>query len=253
MPKRPSFQWYPSDWRNDLDLQACSLSARGLWMEMLNLMHISPRYGYLVVAKMPSTSREVPPEFPPTSREVPRELAMSSREVARAVGATLKEVNRLLDELELHNVFSRTEDGTIYSRRMVHDEHLRIVRAEAGAKGAATTNGRLPETFPTRLPTSLPDDLPQQNGQQNSSKSSRARAPSSSSSFKNSQSVIKSASVGELPAVAIADVPRNGAHPSEIDSRIEARRLQLAQLSATGPPDDTDDDTRRRTFGSIDF
>ena len=61
--------------------------------------------------------------------------AMTTQQLARAVGESPAMVARLLDELSDANVFSRDEKGAIFSRRMVKDEHIRNVRAEAGRLG----------------------------------------------------------------------------------------------------------------------
>lgn len=111
--KRPAFQFYPADWRKDTALQSCSLEARGLWHEMLCLMHECEPYGHLAVNGNP----------------------MKPAQVARLVGVSQKEYQVLLDELTSAGVPSSTEDGTIYSRRMVRDEHIRNVRAQAGKLG----------------------------------------------------------------------------------------------------------------------
>lgn len=111
--KRPAFQFYPADWRKDTALQSCSLAARGLWHEMICLMHECEPYGYMAVNGKP----------------------MKAAQIARLVGVTDREYKKLLSELEDAGVFSLSEDGCIYSRRMVKDEHIRNVRAEAGKKG----------------------------------------------------------------------------------------------------------------------
>lgn len=111
--KRPSMQYYPGDWRRDLALQSCSLGARGLWHEMLGLMHDATPYGEMRVGGLP----------------------VETAKLARMVGGELEEVERYLEELRTANVFSVTEDGAIYSRRMVRDEETRRVRAECGRLG----------------------------------------------------------------------------------------------------------------------
>ncbi len=113
MNRRPAFQFYPADWRKDPELRVCSLAARGLWMEMICIQHECERYGHLMVANEP----------------------VSDAQLARLVGEPVRKIRRLLAELETHTVFSRTEEGVIHSRRMVHDEHIRQVRAEAGKLG----------------------------------------------------------------------------------------------------------------------
>ncbi len=110
MEKRPAFQFYPGDWRRDTPLQSCSLASRGLWLEMMNLMHDGTPYGHLQVNEKTIT--------PPL--------------LARMVGAEVKELQPLLVELGTAGVFSRTKNGVIFSRRMVRDEDLRIRRGRHG-------------------------------------------------------------------------------------------------------------------------
>lgn len=43
--KRPAFQFYPADWRNNAKLRRCSEAARGAWMDMLCALHDSDEYG----------------------------------------------------------------------------------------------------------------------------------------------------------------------------------------------------------------
>lgn len=109
--KRPAYQWYPGDFRRDVGVQSCSFEARGLWREMLDLMHDGEPYGHLAAGGHP----------------------IDAAQLARIVGVSAAKVHRWLSELEMRNVFSRTELGVIFSRRMVRDEYLRLVRAAGGA------------------------------------------------------------------------------------------------------------------------
>ena len=111
--KRPSFQFYPADWRKDPALSACSLAARGLWIELMCVAHEGDNYGYLSINGKP----------------------MTPAQVARMVGESPAVAAKLLKELEDAGVFSRDEQGCIFSRRMVKDEHVRNVRADAGRLG----------------------------------------------------------------------------------------------------------------------
>jgi hypothetical protein len=43
--KRPSFQFYPADWRNNAKLRRCSPAARGAWVDVLCLLHDMDEYG----------------------------------------------------------------------------------------------------------------------------------------------------------------------------------------------------------------
>jgi biotin operon repressor len=112
--KLPSFQFYPGDWMKDPALRSVSLEARGLWIDMLCLLFESGRRGYL----QHMTGKPV-----------------SDEQLARMTGSSAEQVSRLLQELEDSGVFSRTEHGMIYSRRMIRDERKRTVCGEAGKKG----------------------------------------------------------------------------------------------------------------------
>lgn len=47
MSVRPAFMFYPADWRNNANLSRCSPAARGVWMDLLCLLHDSEEYGVL--------------------------------------------------------------------------------------------------------------------------------------------------------------------------------------------------------------
>lgn len=111
--KRPAFQFYPADWRKDAALQSCSMAAQGLWANLLCVMHECEPYGHLAVNERP----------------------MQSVQIARLVGLAQKECERLLAELRDAGVSSTSPEGFLFSRRMVKDEHLRNIRAEAGKLG----------------------------------------------------------------------------------------------------------------------
>jgi len=115
--KRPSLQFYPGDWLRDPGVRSVSYAARGLWIDMLCLMFESDRKGYLCVAGKP----------------------VSATAISRMTGGNTDEVSQLLTELESSGVFSRTEHGMIYSRRMVRDEHKRQLCQEAGKRGGNPT------------------------------------------------------------------------------------------------------------------
>lgn len=162
--KRPAFQFYPADWRKDMALQSCSVAARGLWMDCLCIAHECEPYGHLTV----------------------NGNAMTPAQIGRHTGLTARECQALLDELDQAGVLSRTEQGVIFSRRMVRDEASREQRAEIGrqngAKGAAFGSlGAEHGKKGGRPRTSNPGDEPAQKPPQNphpSSSSSASAIPS---------------------------------------------------------------------------
>jgi hypothetical protein len=106
-------KFYPQDWRADEKLRLCSLAARGLWMEVLALMHRSERYGQLIIAGHVPTDAQL----------------------AVQVGAPPHEVAALLADLESAGVFSRAASGAIYSRRMMRDKKKAKTARTNGKKG----------------------------------------------------------------------------------------------------------------------
>src|SRR5690349_15309183 len=99
------FWW--CDWQNDPGLRMCSLEARGLWIELLAIAHQSDRPGYVLVNGKPPTNKEI-------------------SSLVRWGNA--KTIEKLLRELADYGVFSRGDDGVIFSRRMVRDTQI----SEAG-------------------------------------------------------------------------------------------------------------------------
>lgn len=110
---RFTIQFNTHRWRDDPGLRLCSLAARGLWLELLIIMFLGEKRGYLSLSGK----------------------QMSSRELASLVADSPARIERLLAELEGRKVFSRDENGVIYCRRMVQDIEKSKQKAEAGRLG----------------------------------------------------------------------------------------------------------------------
>jgi len=117
--KRPAFQFYPGDWRKDVELRSCSLAARGLWIDLMAVMHDCEPYGHLALNGRPMTLPQI---------------------AGQISGASAQEIKRLLSELIENGVARTTDSGLIYSKRMVEDEDLRERRANGGQAGAEHGN-----------------------------------------------------------------------------------------------------------------
>ena len=113
MTKLPWLKFYPGDWRADPALRVCSLAARGLWLEMLAIMHEAEPRGHLLVKGRPLTVEQL----------------------AVLTGSSIDECSRHLEELEIAGVFDRRKNGVIVSRRMERDENLSRKYRENGKKG----------------------------------------------------------------------------------------------------------------------
>lgn len=131
MTSQPWMKFYPRDWRGDQALRVVSLAARGLWIEMISIMHEANPYGHLMVGDQP--------------------LAESA--LARVVGSTVEEVQALLVELGDAGVFRRTRSGVIYSKRMT-DDHKRSKEGRKAKLEALEKTGKKsrPSSPPSRLP-----------------------------------------------------------------------------------------------------
>lgn len=117
------YPWEPARYKNDSGVQACSLTARGLWREMLDIMFDAPIRGTLTVGESKAKAKQITPAM-----------------LARMTGEPLDVIERCLAELEGNGVFSRLDDGTIYNRYSYFkaQEQARIseARSQAGKAGA---------------------------------------------------------------------------------------------------------------------
>ncbi len=147
----PWFKFQPAAWRGDQALRAVSLTARGLWIECLCIMHEAKPYGHLVLNGKP----------------------IDAATLARMTGVPVDEVRALLAELRQAGVLSVASTGVILSRRMVKDhERANLGRRSANRRWAqapdptaqsgepnGSANG-LPnaETQDSRFPPKTPGD-----------------------------------------------------------------------------------------------
>jgi len=112
--KLPSLQLYPGDWKKDPGIQALSFEERGVWMELLFLMHESEQRGKLLLNGHP----------------IPEDR------LAKIIGIDPILLNQILTTLDNLGVSSVCEDtGALMSRRMVRDEAIMETRRNAGKLG----------------------------------------------------------------------------------------------------------------------
>jgi hypothetical protein len=109
----PWLKFYPADWLGDMELRASSFAARGLWIDLLALMHTSSEPGRLLVSGQPATDVQL----------------------AKRLGADRRTISTLLQQLHEAGVLHRDEHGAIFSRKMLQS-HTDAAKARAtGAKG----------------------------------------------------------------------------------------------------------------------
>ena len=116
----PHIQFYVGDWRKDLGIQTLSYYHRGIWFELLMLMHCAEERGRLVLAGKP----------------------MSNAALARLLGLSQQETQDALAAILDSGVASKDEAEVFFCRRMVREEELRQNRKRAGSKGGSKTGSK---------------------------------------------------------------------------------------------------------------
>lgn len=94
MNKRPSLQFYPADWRKDPDLQMCSMSTQGIWINLLCIMW---------------------------EGKIEGEITGKEEELIRLIGCTPNDFLLFSEEIKRHkfgNVTNCNGNVTIINRRM---------------------------------------------------------------------------------------------------------------------------------------
>lgn len=118
-----NYYWFKFDcnkWLIQHGLRSCSIAARGLWTDMLALMHQTTEIedrGYLLV------------------RESGIAHPLPLQRLAHWANISETECRYLLEELERHGVFHYDERGIIYCAWMVDEETVKRRKAVHGGKG----------------------------------------------------------------------------------------------------------------------
>lgn len=116
----PFLKFYSRDWQADSALRQCSAGARGVWIELLCIMAQNDNgcRGYLC-----PNGRLTEPLNPSVMQ--------------RLTGLLAEEISEGVKELERNGVFSRTDEGVIFSRRMVKESEISRINRENGKKGGS--------------------------------------------------------------------------------------------------------------------
>lgn len=111
--KLPWMKFFPNDWKADDRLRICSIGARGLWLELISMAHEAEPYGYVLI----------------------NSVAPTNAQIARIVGEETETISELLSELKAAGVFSLSETGVMYCRRMVREAAKSEKNSANGKKG----------------------------------------------------------------------------------------------------------------------
>ena len=133
---RPSFQFYPADWLRNGNLRRCSAAARGVWMDILCVLHDSETYGVVrwtladlanAVGSAIRYLREL------VEKEVLKGCDEGICEPLVYIPRSGRKEGRAVDLIE-------AQPGPIwYSSRMVRDEYVR--KRSGGGTRFGTKNG----------------------------------------------------------------------------------------------------------------
>lgn len=135
MSTRPSFQFYPDDWISNPNLRRCTFAEKGIWLEVMCILHDQDEYGVL--------------RWP--LKEIAETVKCRTSELQGLIRkGVLKGDDKALAEPFIYTPRSGRRDGppvTLlqpqagpiwYSSRMVKDEYVRTIRAEMSGNGGAS-------------------------------------------------------------------------------------------------------------------
>lgn len=132
MTKLPAFQFYPGDWRKDPAVQSLDYECRGVWIELLCLMHESSERGKIVIHNRAATDDEI----------------------ARMLGLSPEIAKQILSKLEANGVAKRCPNtGALMNARMVRDQEIRDAKVEAGRAGGLAKAKQTPSKPPSKPPS----------------------------------------------------------------------------------------------------
>lgn len=105
--------FYGRDWLGDSMLRMCTANERGVWIDLLCVMMSGVPYGHLAI----------------------NNRAMTDSEVARVIGLDEKAYKDIFHSLLEKGIPSKTNDGIVYSRRLVRDHKRFTDGSKYGKKG----------------------------------------------------------------------------------------------------------------------
>jgi uncharacterized phage protein (TIGR02220 family) len=115
MIDKQGFKFYPEAWLDDKKLATCSLSAKGMWVDLLCHMHHGDPYGHLVFNNKVLNKKEIQ-----------NLLRITNQEVFDTAWQELREKGIIQKE---------QSSGSYYSKRMTY-EHSQQKRSEAEIKNS---------------------------------------------------------------------------------------------------------------------
>jgi len=156
MPKKkdlPAMPFYFGDWRKAPEIRALDLDVRMIWFEMIGYMWESTERGYFTLNDKP----------------------VITPVISKMIGVDISTMERALQQMEEFNVYSKRKDGSIFCRKMVRDEEMRLAKSEAGKEGMKRRYGK--KSVITEPLTSTENEI-EENSEENNSKDKKPKIPS---------------------------------------------------------------------------
>lgn len=132
---QPYMKFYIRDWVSDSQLRMVSMAARGLWLELLCIMHNAKRRGFL---------------------ESPNGNRIDSDCLVRLSGTDNRQFDGLMSELLEHGIPSVEQStGIWYCRRMVRETSKREKCLVAGRRGGSPVLKDFPKEEDIHIPYTI--------------------------------------------------------------------------------------------------
>lgn len=126
MPRRdqPYLPLYVQDYLTDEKLNLCSLTSQGVYIKLMCIMHKSEEYGTILLKQKDKQTSSTCLNF--------------ACKIARLIPVSIEDLESAISELVDEDVL-QIEGDKLVQKRMVRDNALSEVRAEAGKKGGTNT------------------------------------------------------------------------------------------------------------------
>lgn len=121
---QPYLPLYVDDFLSDERLNLCSANSYGVYINIMCLMHKSETYGIILLDQK--------------WKQNPNQIINFAYKFAKILPFSYDEILSALSELVYEKVLCITDDQLI-QKRMVRDNEISIIRAEAGFKGGKST------------------------------------------------------------------------------------------------------------------
>lgn len=230
---RPAFQFYPGDWLGNANLRRCSYAQKGIWLEVLCLMHEQPEYGIL---RWPLIEIIDAVKCKPTEMR-----ALVTRGI-------MKGSDSMIDQPYIYRaktgrrigppiVLISAQRGPLwFSSRMIRDEYVRLHRGE-GTRFGDDSNGNAPKYAPTRAPKGSPNST--LNGSPNGPPSHAPNPPFGEPLSDGSSSSSSSSTTGRettSPSLSRSPAPtREGAGASAGEACKAMRQAGIGETNPDNP------------------